>query len=207
MIKTKLLATALALSLTTPALAKDVVLYAQGAWRTVINTNDQGQPMCLMSIYGSDSQLHVKYTTGAGIFLHLFKNSWKIPNGTKINGWAQFDNDPSFQANGVGGTNKAGQSYIQYYLEKGTEAKFLGDFAEANIMRLGFDQGNEPPFSMDMTGSRNAAKMFLNCAEYIDKHQPTQPFDDAKSKPTQPFGDKPVKTETVKPAPKDDGGI
>jgi len=73
-------------------------------------------------------------------------------------------------------------------------AVLQGDFsAAANTMVVGFDQGTQRPFIVDMTGSRDVAVTFTRCAMHLDANAKPSPQPFVKDTP-QPFGKQPTKT-------------
>jgi hypothetical protein len=186
---------------TTPAAASgETVLHQGPVWRTYITTNtDTGIPLCGMQVNGNGSALILKYTTSGKMFMHIFKNGWSIPNGTKIAGYIAFDNSGQFPTVGAGYT-KQGNSLVEFFVKEDTEIDFLNLFKQAKKMIIGFDEGTQPPLTVDMTGSAEAATVFASCSAQIDKLAAQQPF--GKPNNQQPFNA--PKSDAVK---RDDGGI
>jgi len=90
---------------------------------------------------------------------------------------------------------------------------FLREFADADVIWIEFQQGDEPRWEARMIGSRKAAQMFKHCIYQVidgDKSATTQPYSGGGS--TQPFGSGKKPTQPTQPiAPKltreDDGSI
>ena len=195
-----LTAAALAL-LTTAATAAPTTLYKGGAWETFITTNVENKSQCVMVVLGRGSSLMVKYA-GGDIFMQIYKDGWSIPADTKIPGWLQFDNSQRYPMMGAGDMHKPGTGYVEFHVKEGSENGFLDLFAAANKMVLGFDQGTQPPFSVNMNGSRGAALAFGRCAKAIDTPEP-QPYAKPAPQAPQPFGKPTQPTAPVK----DDGSV
>ena len=201
--RTLLAAGAVALLATSAqAVTPKTTLSRSGVWETFITTNDNGVTICGMQVNGRDSSLMVKYT-GEQIFIQIFKAGWKIPNGTKISGSFIYDRE-RFPANGTGYVSDVGHSYVEFMVKAGGEAEFIRQFTEANTMVVGFDQGTQRPFIVDMTGSRDAAVTFTRCAMHLDANAKPSPQPFVKDTP-QPFGKQPTKTAPTQK--KDDGSV
>jgi len=202
--RTLLAAAAVALLATSAqAVTPKTTLSRSGVWETFITTNDNGVTICGMQVNGRDSSLMVKYT-GEQIFIQIFKAGWKIPNGTKISGSFIYDRE-RFPANGTGYVSDVGHSYVEFKIKAGGEAEFIRQFTEANTMVVGFDQGTQRPFIVDMTGSRDAAVTFTGCAMHLDANAKPSPQPFVKDDTPQPFGKQPTKTAPTQK--KDDGSV
>jgi hypothetical protein len=143
-------ATVALLATSAQAATPKTTLSRSGVWETFITTNDKGVTICGMQVNGRDSSLMVKYT-GEQIFVQIFKAGWNIPNGTRISGSFTYDRE-RFPANGTGYVSNVGHSYVEFMIKAGGEAEFIRQFTEANTMVVGFDQGTQRPFIVDMTG-------------------------------------------------------
>jgi hypothetical protein len=194
-----LLATAAALLMATSPASAFRSLYKGGAWQTYITTSDSdGKPLCGMSTSGNGATLHVKYTSHAKLFIQIFQDGWSIPPGTAIPGYLIFDKSEKFPAIGTGYKDKDGQSYVEFTIKSGTEIDFMGLVADADKLIVGFDQGTQNPYRVNMTGSRMAAKALGSCADFVDALETApQPF--AKHAP-QPFDTKPQPFNPEQPA-------
>lgn len=182
--KKLLLATVAALSLTTAAVADPISWYRTGKWFTIYQRADDGTPMCRMSAAaGHDRTLHVKWSHGR-LWIHAVRTSWRIPRGTTTAMQIQFDSAAPFIAdtaftfsNGVGGNitnDRQGEDFRE----------FLEQFGESDRMYVRFPNGNEPGWTFDMTGSRDASNLFLACIGRVERGT-TQPHN--RPQPTQPF--------------------
>lgn len=94
--------------------------------------------------------------------------------------------------------------FVEFAVKEGSEKGFLNLFGDANKMVLGFDQGTQVPFIVNMNGSRAAAVMFARCAKVIDTPEP-QPF--ATPPAPQPFGNGSTPVKKQDRAKPDDGSI
>jgi hypothetical protein len=163
---------------------------------------------------GADGLFMVKFS-GDDVFVHIFKTSWKIPSGTKIPIWLKFDRGEPLTTTASGGSPEDGGigGFVEFSIKPDFTKDFLGLFANANSMTLGFEQGSENPWAINMTGSREVAESFRKCSlELAQKPGSTQPY--GNSGTTQPYGNKPARPSqpfgtqpTPKQQPRDDGGI
>ena len=216
--KRSLLAAAAMLLLATTANATNnaKILSRSGAWETYITTSDKGNPLCGMQVFGSNSAMMIKYFVGSEMLIHIYKIGWRIPDGTKIPGYIRFDNGERVEVSGFGGksTGQSGISYVEFRIKVGAESEFLNEFGAANKMVIGFDEGTQLPFHVNMSGSRTAAGMFGKCMAYIDGKAADAPQPFAKPPTPQPFGQQPAQpfgngsTQPVKkPGKRDDGSV
>jgi hypothetical protein len=194
-------------------------LQVSGYWKTFYTVANNGTPLCgMQSDFGQpgavEASLMVKYAKGDNYFIvHAFKNSWRIPRGVKIPLYLTFDNSPPYTAIGTGIASN-GHSFVQFEIATEFSKGFLDLFAAANAMTLGFSEGTEPPWTLNMTGSREAVASFARCVITIDPpaSSSTQPYGNG-NRPTQPYGDgvitpKPVPTQPYRaPAKRDNGAI
>lgn len=207
----RLLAAALALSLSTPALAA-MQEVRSGAWTTFGGLSTKGVPTCGMSVSGRDRNFYIKYQSSidsTAIYFQMYRNTWHFGEGNDVPMKLGFDNgEPMLSGSAVTYGTPDGRGYVEFHIEGKLIGDFLHEFGEANKMWIRFDSGTEDGWVADMAGSRKAMQMFLGCISKMEK--PTQPFGESKAQPapTQPFGDKKVPTTPVKPtAKKDDGSV
>jgi len=233
--KRSLIAAALLAATATITCAED--LKVSGNWRAYRTVIPSGQPVCGMSsdINGGSFQLKYYYGNKA-LTGQVIKYTWKFPpEGTapiEIPLTVGVDRNPILSGNAIGYTQtvkwKDGKNYLmptlEFYVtpEKTSLDDFLNDLSLANKFWLRFDEGNEKPWVLDMTGSAAVAMVFRACAGELiriskagdppatqpyGQSKPTQPYGNAA--PTQPYGPKPVPTIPYggNNKPRDDGGI
>lgn len=243
MIKTTAaLVAALLTSTVAMAAGNEPVMIAQsGPWKAFYTArNNDGVPACSAStMFPNGNLLLVKWLSDMPtvIRLEMFADSWRIPNGTKLQVHVQF-NRQYFSGTATGYTTRSNTGLVVGLL-KGEDAKdiayeFLEWFAGSTAMAISFPGGNEKPWQVDLTGSRAAATALLNCMAYVAKtwSPPTQPHigGGAGTQPhvggppsilerprepsynvlpdTRPLQPKPVPTQPVRPAATpDDGSI
>lgn len=155
-----------------------------GAWTVYGGKSNQGNAMCGSAVYNNDRSrsFHIKhFITEKVITVHVFKNTWKIPEETPISVTIKIDDRSPWLARAHGYGNR-----IEWTIGSNSVKLFLTEFMEGLQMRLSFPDGNEADWTASLTGSTAALSVFLRCVETISApSQNTQPF----SRPeTQPFG-------------------
>ena len=227
--KRTLLAAAMLAATASGALAasanETLTLRSAGYWSAYYDAaNSGGQPMCgLLSRMdfksGASGSFMVKYAPGGAVFVHLFKSSWAIPKGTRIPISLKFDNGEPLTttAGGSPAISGSGGGFVEFEIKEDFTKDFLELFASANTLTVGFGSGSEPPWAVNMIGSRETVDAFGKCVATLAARTPsTQPY--GSSGPTQPFGNGGAQPfgNTAKPAPanpaspavrKDNGGI
>jgi hypothetical protein len=196
-------------------------LLVSGYWTTFYTKTHEGHPLCGMrSSYrysdsnAPDGSLMVKFIKGdKHLLVHAFKNSWRIPHGVKIPIYMTFDNSQPFTAEATG-MARNGLNYVEFGIASEFSLDFFKLFAAATKMTLGFTEGSEPPWTANMTGSREAIGSFARCITAISDNgtSSTQPYGNGGA--TQPFGKTPSQPYG-KPAPqpprpavkRDDGSV
>jgi hypothetical protein len=184
-----LMAMALALS---PAMAhaKMIVWNRSGPWVNSAGTLNDGQLGCAMGIADVGREVYVKYFHNTGdVSVQVFKNSWRIPAGTKLQLELGFDKGSWASGTASGYVlSRDRSSYVEIGILHDKVADFSDNFKEANHMWLRFPDGDETDWIVRMDGSRNAARAFEFCiGKLASVPKPTQPFG---GRPSQPFGSK-----------------
>ena len=211
-----LLTAALVAATATTALASSanetVPLRNAGYWTAWYSpANSDGKAMCGMGstidyANGAKGMFMVKYS-GERIFVHVYKSSWSIPAGTSIPVWLKFDRDEPLTTTAAGNPGENVGSYVEFTIKPDFTKGFLELFANASTMSVGFQQGSEKPWAVNMRGSREVADAFSKCVvtltpnstqPYGNSASPSQPYGNAPAKPSQPFKDR-------FPAPQDGG--
>jgi hypothetical protein len=219
--KRSLLAAALLAATATTALAasasNSVVLRTAGYWKAYYDpSNSGGKPMCgMVSMIdytnGATGSFMVKYAPGGDLFVDVYKTSWAIPKDTAVPIFLQFDRSAPLTVTALGNPAETySGSFVQWPIKDDFIKSFIDLFANANSMTLGFQQGSEKPWAINMSGSREVAESFRKCVTMLSQgpsqpygsSSPSQPYGGAQPpQPSQPFGGS-------KPAPKaNDGGI
>jgi hypothetical protein len=176
------IAIAAAATLPTVASAGTVKPYNHsGYWTNYAGIADDGGYVCGMTAYSptdTTRQVHVKYIPKDKVLLvQLFKNSWRIPDGTDVAIDLGFDKDlwaSLDAAKGYTAQNAKLGGFVEFPIRPDSVSDFLGLFGEADEMWVRFPNGNETPWITKMVGSRDAAKSLTACMAAAP--QATQPF-------------------------------
>ena len=175
-------AAALALLTTTAADAKDnhVTLARQGAWTAYYTIGDRGSPVCGMYAMGQDKTMFLKYIDGR-LMAHFYKNSWRVKSGTTMNVTISFDRSAPLPGTGTANwSENTRSSFLEVGIKQGEESGFLDSIADADRLTIGFPDGDEVDWNINMAGSRTVSQALRRCAYVVDKReaeatQPTQP--------------------------------
>jgi hypothetical protein len=210
--KKLLAAAAISAALVSTASADIRTYYRSGAWENYAGTSDQGRPMCGMSISKRDVSmaLHIKWLPGI-IRVMAFKKSWNIPEGTQVPVELGFDSNFFGTTTATGGMFKTGTAFqagtVTFDIAATAIDHFLEEVGGSNKMWLKFTNGNEVPWSADMTGSRNSVNSFKYCISEMLKRNgsATQPYSSSSTQPyssTQPFDQTaPIAPKSISPVP------
>src|SRR5262245_36391341 len=97
--KLKCVALVAALLVSASAAQAQMKVYARsGAWEARAGFNDNGDPMCGMSVYGDQRKVMVKWQVGTQkMFVQLWKRSWNIPADASMPLVIQFDKMTPFE--------------------------------------------------------------------------------------------------------------
>lgn len=211
--KRSLFAAATALLMITSANAApasdQLILRTAGYWTAFYDPrNSDGVEMCGMKTDTTNGAVMVKYA-GTGVFVQVFKSTWRIPNGTIVPVSLTFDKSDPWIADASGGTmdRSPGFGFVVFTIKAQGVGDFIREFGEAGTMTVGFTQGNEQPWTLRMSGSREVAASFSKCVTALAGRSSTQPH--AGGSTTQPYG-KPAPSQPYgkpKQQPVDDGGI
>jgi hypothetical protein len=161
-------------------------LATSGNWSTTYYAADAAgnqtkQPMCTMKTTVAPGAFGFVEYVGGRVLFELTKTSWNIPLNTDVPISLQFDSNAPLVGTAKGRPDSVLGGHLFYTIIDDKE--FLDAFASAKQMTLSFPQGNEPPWTIDMTGSREATTAFAKCMTTIPAA--TQPFTSAG---TQPHG-------------------
>jgi hypothetical protein len=161
------------------------VYYSSGYWTNYVGIGDTGAKLCGMSIItkAHDQAVHIKYYPSTNIYwVQLFKDSWRIPNGTELAIEVGFDNESWGSMDHAIGNTLDHSGEIEFPIGEESVGSFLENVAGAKVMWIKFPDGNEKPWTTPMEGSRNSVTSFAKCAAAVAGSQ-TQPF----SNNTQPY--------------------
>jgi hypothetical protein len=167
---------------TSLAHAKMLQWNSSGYWNNYAGTVEDGTPSCAMGIKGTDRSLMVKYFGADKAYsVQVFKNTWRIPEGTEVTVEFGFDSDSFGTTTGIGLTRER-LGAVQFDIDDDSIGDFMSEFRSGKKMWLKFPDGNETDWFAMLNGSKKAADAFGYCVSRMKAHEPTQPFT-----PTQPF--------------------
>ncbi len=173
------------------ALAEMRAIASAGAWNAYGGRTRSGEASCALA---------TSLSGGRSIFLQLFegerdrlvirhvRDSWRIPDGTRIPISMQIDGFPPWAATALGSGNEARSTVTLASI-----GDFETEFRRGLTMRIVFREGNEPSWTVSLAGTNAVMNAFVACIRAI-LAPPTQPFNGrpstptAPSIPTQPFG-------------------
>jgi hypothetical protein len=176
-LKSLLTATALCLAIVSGAHAKATFLSRSGPWSAFhIDVGSEGNPMCGMMVTGNQGRMFmVKYQAGTGTMaMNFAKPSWRFKQGVEVSISVKFD-DSEYSGSAYSDHTGRGDPMLIWGIKEGSEADFLREFSDAKKLTINFPDGNEPPWVVNMTGSRATAETFKKCSAAIDPAGATQP--------------------------------
>jgi hypothetical protein len=160
-----------------------------GYWTAFMGSIPEGGPACGMSTMGgtaTQQMFMVKWYYGnAYLTIQILKENWRIPKNATGEIWITFDRGTPYYGNAS--AHQSGNA-LELTIPIRLIDNFLSEFREADKMHVSFRNGNEPPWTANLTGSHVVAIAFEQCVknflEQITQRQPTQPYG---SQPTQPY--------------------
>jgi hypothetical protein len=117
---------------------------------------------------GDHGSIMFKWTMFGGLFMHVYKSSWMIRQGTEIPMSVTFDGGIR---NGTGVVLDNGK-LIQVYVSNSEAGQFMKDFSDSTKMTLAFPSSAELPWVSSMVGHVEAENAFLNCVKGIKAKTP-----------------------------------
>lgn len=156
-VATLVLATIGIWTLPSPARAEMRHYYQSGAWTNYAGTNEDNALTCGMMVNNQVSEIHIKYFAASNsVEIHLFKNTWRIPEGTKVQVEIGFDRNLWGSTDKAYGTSRKGDGMVAIKLAPEKQASFFQEVAHADKMWMRFPGGTEGLWEVNMTGSRKA---------------------------------------------------
>ncbi|MBO1073840.1 hypothetical protein [Roseomonas marmotae] len=180
---------ALILLASAPAWAETADIARFGAWKAYGGTSESGTPLCGAAVQGRGRSLHLKYFLNQpGLVVHVFKRSWRIPQGVDVPVRLWIDGHEGWVASA---TPLPGGTGIQFRFGTDLLEEFEALFRAGRMMRLHFLDGDEEPWEADLQGSDRVASAFVRCMDVIAGQAPTQPYARGSpvpdSAPARPF--------------------
>ena len=172
--------------------------YHVGAWDAFSGQGSDGKTICGVGTTNpaDNRSVSIRFVIGGeDVLFEVKKPTWSIPAGTRLVVVIQVGSNVPWteQANGDGQT-------ISWTMERGTMQAFDQQFRAAGSMTMSFPTGNEPPWSMSLTGSMAISNAFGRCVTDLTAQQSPPPAaPPVPAGPTQPFGQAP--TQPYAPAP------
>ena len=149
------------------ALAQVQTYFHAGAWDALSGRNGQGGAVCgVGSTNGANGRrLEITFNIGGtDTAFSASKPDWTIPDDTHVTVIMQVGlNTPwTVQAIGHGHT-------IDWALDRGAMEGFDRQFRGAPSMTLTFPDGNEPPWTLSLTGSTMISETFARCVRDLTR--------------------------------------
>lgn len=198
-----LAATIISFGLNGVAHAKITTIFSAGYWNVVKGTTAKNSLMCGMTTQNRSGSwvFSIDYFPHTPVLqIELIKETWRIPENTKIPVILQIGSSHLYTATATGDNHQ-----VYWFIPRHLARQFSYYFMKSNNMTVIFKSGDEPPWQLNLTGSSAAFRQFVRCMKAINaagsphgSSQPTQPFNAA---PTQPFGSPPPRRSQPQPAP------
>ena len=179
LIRSLVTAAALALAVTT-AQANDIhFLKKSGSWTAYSHISTEGVPMVGLTFQGEGrkANLYMKYFGNDQLIVHLYKPGWQFPkDGVDVSFQVDFDHGGlklSYPLTGRGQADAAGGAHIEAILDDASQmSSFIANTINAKQMTIVFEQGNERPWPINMTGSRATGTVFAAAMITLPKATP-----------------------------------
>ncbi|MFT0517704.1 hypothetical protein [Pseudomonas faucium] len=166
-----LTATLVALSVSSMALADAGTPLS--TWSALTTRTPKGTPLCALTATPASgltmkNVVVKKFGGSEHLNLTMYKDSWRIPQGTSVITTIDFsDGQPlTLESYGDG-------KIVDAALPKEVTATFLSMMSRAKVLRISFPNGKEPAWSASLVPGRSEMKAFVEC---MLKQENTQPF-------------------------------
>ena len=180
-------------ALSGPAWAADTTIYYHaGAWDAFSGRSDGGHMFCgIGSTNPADGRaLSLRFDIGgANVVFEARKPGWSIPNGTNVPVVMTIGTDTPWSQQAVAENNA-----LRWTLDGTAIQTFDAQFRRAGSMTVAFPGGNEPPWTLSLTGSTAISNAFGRCVRDLAARGETAP----PGAPTQPFTPAPAPTQPVR---------
>lgn len=179
-----LLIMATAVCFSTAASAQTYEIARNGFWTAYKGHSNARTPVCGIFSSGTDRTMHFKwYWPDAFMIVHVFKDTWRIPEGVEIPVRISIDRYGPWVATAI----RHGERSIEWQIPIDNVDQFEREFRAGNQLVLEFLQGNEQPWVSNLRGSWGIMDAFSRCMAALNRENnaPTsQPFGNQR---TQPF--------------------
>lgn len=142
-------------------------------WTAFSDRTPKGTPLCALTSAPTAGQtvknISVKKLGGDDhLNITMYKDSWKIPQGTSVITIIDFaDGQPlTLESYGDG-------KVVDVALPKEVTAVFLSLLIDSKVIRISFPKGKEPTWEASLASIRPQLKVFVEC---MRKQENTQPF-------------------------------
>jgi hypothetical protein len=196
-------ATVVALPLLTPARAADMATYYHaGAWDAFSGRGDDGHLVCgVGNTNPADSRrVMMRFTIGGqDVTFTASKPDWNIPANSQASVVMQVGLNTPWTEQATGNGHE-----LSWTLDRTSIQSFDAQFRASSSMTLTFPNGNEPPWSVPLTGSTMISNAFGKCiTDLTARSQASSPVAVAQpSAPTQPVAVAPAApAPATSPAP------
>jgi hypothetical protein len=174
------------------ATARVSVYYHIGSWDAFTGTSDDGKPVCGVGSTNPVDNRSISLRLeigGDSVEFQARKPTWDIPPDTPVPVVVQIGIESPWNMQGTGD----GQM-VKWTLDSDSMRTFDAQFRHAGSMTLSFPTGNEPPWTVGLSGSTAVSNAFDRCVTDLTRPKQTQP---APAGPTQPFGQTPDLTRSL----------
>jgi hypothetical protein len=181
-----LLGTLFAILCTSIAAAEMKVYYHIGSWDAFSGPSTDGKPVCGVGSTNpvGNRSFSLRFPIdGDGVMFRAKKPDWNIPAGTQLPVVMQIGLDAPWNLTGMGNG-----PLVDWTLDRHTMLTFDAQFRRASSMTLTFPSGNEPPWTVTLSGSTAISNEFARCVTNLTQRTEAQPPALPPSGPTQPFG-------------------
>ncbi|HET6183584.1 MAG TPA: hypothetical protein VFA03_08320 [Acetobacteraceae bacterium] len=168
--------------------ALETSYYRAGRWSAFAGKDAQGHLVCGMRTNNpADGRaFEIEGVIGTpGLTFIAARPTWQIPPGTAIPVVMTLPGNVPWTVQGSGAGTE-----VRWTLDQPGGAGFIGAFRAAETMTVSFPSGNEPPWTMVLTGSNLVGGTFLRCVQDYSAEAPSAaPAPPAAPQPpTQPYG-------------------
>lgn len=180
-------------ALAKPARADMTVYYHVGSWDAFSGQGSDGKPVCGVGSTnpGDNRSFSERFPIGGeSVAFEVKKPTWSIPGGTQLPVVVQVGLSAPWNFQAIGN----GQA-VDWSLDRGAMQTFDSQFRLATSMTVSFPTGNEPPWTVGLSGSTAISNAFGRCV--TDLTQRTAGSRQTTGGPTQPFG---LSTMPIRPA-------
>jgi hypothetical protein len=179
--------------------------YHVGSWDAFSGPGENGTTVCGVGTTNpvDNRNVSIRFVIGGeDVLFEVKKPSWNIPAGTQLPVVMQVGLNVPWTEKAEG----SGQM-ISWIIDRATMQTFDQQFRAASSMTLSFPTGNEPPWTMSLTGSMAISNAFGRCVTDLTAQQAASHPAAANAAPTQPYGQTPTQpfrqapaSETAQPA-------